>query len=113
MLFSYKEKFKKYYKNILLDFLYLYSCSSNKKEYTFIKFNKKYNIKFEYSLSHCSVYINNYEIMMYMRATNIDFTDLKLNGIIQFKKNNKLTYEQLFLLFKKIKSIIKQNKTNY
>ena len=106
MSINYKEKLKKYYKTILWGFLYSYS--SDEKEYTFIKFNKRYNIKFKYSLSHSSVYINNEEIMMYMRASDIDFTNIKLNGIIEFKKHNKLTYEQLLILFKKIKSVVKK-----
>ena len=77
------------------------------KTYNFILFNKHYNIKFEYSISHSSLFINNYEIYIYNRNTDLDLkTNLKFNNIDDFKKHTKLTYEQLLLLFKKIKLLI-------
>ena len=99
-----KEKFIKYYKNI---WDLLHAESSEEKKYDFIKFNKQYSIKFIYSLSHSSLFINNNEIYIYIRDTVLDLvTNLKSNNIDKFKKHDKLTYEQLYLLFKKIKLII-------
>lgn len=49
MPITFKEKFTKYYKNI---WNLLHSESSDEKEFNFIKFNKQYNIRLEYSLSH-------------------------------------------------------------
>ena len=104
MLITSKEKFKKYYKNI---WSLLYSESSKEKEYNFIKFNKQYNIKFEYGVFHSSLFINNNEIYIYLYGTNLDLQyNLKSNNIDKFKKYDKLTYEKLFLLFRKIKLII-------
>jgi hypothetical protein len=99
-----KEKFKKYYKNI---WSLLYSESSKEKEYNFIKFNKQYNIKFKYGVFDSSLFINNNRIYIYLCHSNLDFQyNLKSNGIDEFKKYDKLTYEQLLLLFRKIKLII-------
>ena len=74
--------------------------SSNEKKYKFIKF--------VYSLSHSSLFINNSEIYIYTREDiqkDLE-TNLKLNNIEKFKKHNNLTYEQLLLLFRKIKQLI-------
>ena len=104
MSITFKEKFKKYYANI---WNLLHEESSNEKTYNFILFNKHYNINFEYSVSHSSLFINNYEIYIYSRDTDLDLkTNLKSNNIDDFKKHNNLTYEQLLLLFKKIKLFI-------
>ena len=99
-----KEKFKKYYANI---WNLLHEESSNENTYNFILFNKHYNIKFEYSISHSSLFINNYEIYIYDRGTDLDLkNNLKFNNIDGYKKHTNLTYEQLLLLFKKIRLLI-------
>jgi len=101
MLLTSKKKFTKYYENI---FNLLHSESCNEKEYKLVVFNKQYNIKFEYSLSHSSLFINNFEIYIYDRSSKLDFkTNFKANKIIQFKKYENFTYDQLLFLFKKIK----------
>jgi len=101
MSISSKEQFKKYYKNI---WDLLHAESSSMKEYNFIYNNKKYIINFAYSLSHSSLWINNYEIFIYFRGTDEDLiNDMKYNNIQNFKQKNNLTYKELLLLFKKIK----------
>jgi hypothetical protein len=110
-----KEKFKKYYANI---WNLLHEESSNENTYNFILFNKHYNINFEYSISHSSLFINNYEIYIYDRGADLDLkNNLKFNNIDGYKKHTNLTYEQLLLLFKKIKFLINaqvlKTKNNY
>ena len=84
MSISSKEQFKKYYKNI---WNLLHSYSSDMKEYNFIYNNKKYIINFEYSLSHSSLWINNYEIFIYDRGTDNDLiNNMKHNNIQNFNK---------------------------
>ena len=75
MLLTSKKKFTKYYENI---FNLLHSESCNEKEYNLVVFNKQYNIKFEYSLSHSSLFINNFEIW---RNRNNNFTKFFSNKI--------------------------------
>jgi hypothetical protein len=56
---------------------------------------------------HISLYISNNEIYFYLQCNNEDFVNnLLLNNIDNFKKHCKLTYNQLFLLFKKIIKLI-------
>jgi hypothetical protein len=109
MSISSKRQFKNYYKDI---WKLLYNESARMKEYNIISCNKKYFIKFEYSIYHSSVIINNFEIFIYMHDTikTLDLiNNIKHNNIYFFIQENKLTYKHLLLIFKKIEQSINQN----
>ena len=97
-----KQKFEKYYKK-LHPLLYLASYPNN--EYIFEYDSKNYKIFFSYGPFYSSMYINNYEIHLYLYGENMT---LEKSNILEFRKKNKLTYDKLLSLFRKIYKIIQQ-----
>ena len=51
------------------------------------------------------MFINNYEINLYLSGENMT---LEKSNILEFRKKNKLTYDKLLSLFRKIYKIIQQ-----
>jgi|LakMenE01Jun11ns_1017448.scaffolds.fasta_scaffold8377862_1 hypothetical protein len=77
---------------------------------TFLNLNfnlikKKYKIYFSYGPFYSSMFINNYEIHLYLYGENMT---LEKSNILEFRKKNKLTYDKLLSLFRKIYKIIQQ-----
>ena len=101
-----KQKFEKYYKK-LHPLLYLASYPNNNKDnkYIFEYDSKKYFIFFSYGPFYSSIYINNYEIHLYLYGENMT---LEKSNILEFRKKYKLTYDKLLSLFRKIYKIIQQ-----
>jgi len=99
-----KQKFEKFYKK-LNPLLYLSSDPDNEYIFEFEFDSKKYKIYFSYGPFYSSMFINNYEIYLYLYGENIT---LEKSNILEFRKKNKLTYDKLLSLFRKIYKIIQQ-----
>ena len=77
---------------------------------TFLNLNfnlikKKYKIYFSYGPFYSSMFINNYEIHLYLYGENMT---LEKSNILEFRKKYKLTYDKLLSLFRKIYKIIQK-----
>ena len=92
-----KQKFEKYYKK-LNPLLYLTSHPNNEYIFEFEFDSKKYKIYFSYGPFYSSMFI-------YLYGENMT---LEKSNILEFRKKNKLTYDKLLSLFRKIYKIIQQ-----